>query len=478
MKKPPTTVDRPRRHLVGLLVTVGLLAAAALPATGSPTELDASFGVGGSLRTNFGGTYDWAYALAVQPDDMILAAGVSNASGTYDFALARYRPDGALDTTFGTEGMVTTDFGDSYDWAYALVLQPDRKIVLAGVSDVSGSKDFALARYNADGSLDRSFGEGGMAVNLRPLRSDPEGSVDHGFGEGGVTVKDLRPLSVDVVRSLALQPDGRLVAAGITYDDEVTLRPHGDFMVARYTPDGAPDPTFGINGVVTTDFEPESYDEPYALAVQPDGRIVLGGYSNSGGGYGVLFGADDLALARYLPNGLLDSDFGQDGKVTVDLGTLDEEIRALALDPGGRLVAGGFADGEKRGDLVLARFTPGGALDPRFGADGYTRTDLGSRSELLTTLALLGDGRIVAGGQVAPDAHGDFAVLRYGPDGRLDDTFGSGGLVRVDFGGREDRVQAVAVQRDAKVVAAGYSEDDFAVVRLRRGGALGGASAR
>lgn len=455
MKRPRTSRPRPWRRLpwhrlpwrrlLGPLVAAAFLAAA--PATAAPPgELDASFGVSGTLRTNLGGTYDWAYAVAVQPDGKILTAGVSNAGGTHDFALVRYHRDGSLDTGFGSGGTVTTDFGDSYDWAYALVLQPDGGIVLGGVSDASGSRDFALARYRPDGTLDKSFGAGGLVLSR------------------------LRPLSVDTIRGLALQRDGRIVAVGTTYEDAVSLRPHGDFMVARYLPDGAADPTFGVNGVTATDFGGESYEEPYAVVIQPDGHIVLGGYSNSGGGREVLFGADDLALARYTPSGFLDPRFGEGGKVTVDLGTLDEEIRALALAPDGRIVAGGYADGEKRGDMVLARFTREGALDPGFGDGGYTRTDLGSRSELLTAVALMPDGRIMAGGQVAPQEHGDFAVLRYHAGGALDPAFGSGGVVRIDFGAREDRVQGIALQRDAKVVAGGYSEADFAVARLNVGG--------
>ena len=440
MQRPRTTLNRLRSRLVAPLVT-GVFLVVAVPATGTAPELDVGFGVGGVQRTNFGGTYDWAYALALQPDGKILAAGVSNAFATYDFALARYHPDGSLDTSFGSGGTVTTDFGDSYDWAYAVVLQPDGKIVAAGVSDVSGSKDFALARY------------------------DPDGSLDGGFGAGGLVVGSLRPTTVDIVHAVALQPDGRIVATGLTFEDAFSLRQHGDFMLARYTPDGAADPTFGIAGVVTTDFNGGSYEEPYALVLQPDQMIVVGGYANSGGGPGVLFGADDLVLVRYTGSGLLDRSFGDAGRVSVDVGTLDEEIRALALHADGRIVAGGYADGERRGDLVLARFLPHGALDTTFGDGGVTRTDLGSHAELLNGVALLPDGRIMAGGQVAPQAHGDFAVLRYDGAGHLDPSFGTNGLVTVDFGGREDRVHAVAVQPDGKMVAVGASEADFALAR-------------
>ena len=429
---------------LGLVAALALLALAVPAASASPGTLDASFGVGGALRTNFGGTYDWAYATAIQPDGRILAAGVSDAHGTYDFAVARYTSAQQLDPTFGNHGVVLTDFGHSYDWAYALALQPDGKIVVAGVSDVSGSKDFALARYNPDGTLDPKFG----------LR--------------GLVTLNVRSLTADIIHGIVIQPDGKIVVGGVTFEDVFTLRPHGDFMVARLMPDGSRDLTFGIGGVTTTDFGDGSYDEPYAVVLQPDGNVVLGGYTNSGGGPGVLFGADNLALARYLPNGLLDPSFGEGGKVVFDAGALDERILALALAPDGGLVAGGYTNGERRGDLLLARLRTDGLLDGRFGDNGkgFSVTDLGTNSERIASLVLEPDGKIVAGGQTAVADNADFAVFRYDPEGRLDRSFGRNGVATFDFQGREDRVHALALQPDGKIVAVGQSEADFGLVRF------------
>lgn len=432
--------------LAGLafVLTLAFCALAAAPAHALSGDVDPTFATAGKRTTDFGGTYDWAYATAVQPDGAIVAAGVSNASGTYDFAVARYTASGALDPSFGKGGLVTTDFGGSYDWVYALALQPDGRIVAAGVSDRSGSRDFALARYNADGSLDPTFGSGGLLV------------------------LPVRPLTTDIVRGVAVQPDGKILAAGVTYDDTVSLRPHGDFMLVRYTPEGRLDPSFGVGGIVTTNFEGESYDEPYAIVLQPDGRIVLGGSSNTGGGVGRIFGADNLALARYLPTGLLDPEFGQTGKVVVDAGGFFESIRAIALDPGGRIVAAGRTNGERRGDLLLTRFRPDGTLDTTFGTTrgGLTVTDLGTGEEGLSGLALAPDGTIVTGGIVAPDPHGDLALMRYDSAGRFDRSFGHGGFASVDVGGRDDRLRGLALQPDGNVVVVGSSETDFVIARF------------
>lgn len=433
---------RLRSRLRPVAVAAALLTASAGPAAAGAGELDRTFGVDGTLRTNFGGTYDWAYAAAVQPDGKIIAAGVSNAAGTYDFAVARYTPDRALDESFGDGGIVTTDFGASRDWAYAVALQPNGRIVVAGVSDHSGSKDFALTRYTPDGRLDPTFGDDGRV-------------------SGG-----LRPLTADMIHGVAVQPDGGIVAAGVSFEDRFSVKPHGDFMVARYTPEGELDPTFGVGGVVTTNFAEQSYDIANAVVLQSNGRILVGGVSNSGGGPGVLYGADQWALARYTPGGLLDPTFGERGRSVVDLGTLDEEIRALALTSDGRIIAAGVVDGENRGNFAVARFKQNGFVDHSFGSGGGTVTDLGTNSERLDAVALQPDGRIVAGGQVARQGRGDFAVVRYEADGRLDSGFGQGGVAAVDFAGRDDRGNALALSRDGKVVIVGASEDDFALARF------------
>jgi uncharacterized delta-60 repeat protein len=239
-------------------------------------------------------------------------------------------------------------------------------------------------------------------------------------------------------------------------------------MVARLLPDGGRDLTFGIGGVTTTDFSNGSYDEPWAVVLQSDGKIVLGGYTTTGGGPGVLFGADNLALARYLPNGFLDPSFGDGGKVVFDGGALDERILALAQAADGSLLAGGYTNGERRSDLLLAHIRTDGRLDYAFGntGQGFSINDLGTNSERIASLVLQPDGKIVAGGQTAVADNADFAVFRYDPTGHFDQSFGRGGVATFDFQGREDRVHALALQPDGKIVAVGQSEADFALVRF------------
>ena len=211
-----------------------------------------------------------AQAVALQPDGKIIAAGSSD--GT--FALARYTPDSALDSSFGSRGTVTTPFGRGSAYASALALAPDGRIVAAGVA----GSEFALARYNADGSLDTSFGDGGK--------------VTTGFDPADVTD--------DRVAEIVLQPDGKIVAAGTIYNGS-----NYDFALARYDPDGSLDSGFGAGGTVTTALGP-NHDFASALALQPDGKIVVGGLSEQLSG-------DGFALARYNADGSLDMNFGMLG---------------------------------------------------------------------------------------------------------------------------------------------------------------------
>jgi uncharacterized delta-60 repeat protein len=266
--------------------------------------VDSAFGTGGRVITNFGAT-EQALALALYADGKILVAGRTNNGGNFDFALARYQSGGILDTSFGDSGLVTTDFGGGVDRAFALALQPDGKAVVVGDSDAN----FALARYNLDGSLDTSFGSGGKVITT--------------FG------------GADQASGVVLQADGKIVVAGQT-DTGTSI----DFALARYNPDGSLDATFGTGGRVTTNFTGSSDDVASAVAVQFDGKIVVGGDADG-----------NFALARYNPDGNLDASFGSEGKVTTNLGS-DDVIHALVLQPDGAIVV----VGESNDQFALARY--------------------------------------------------------------------------------------------------------------------------
>jgi uncharacterized delta-60 repeat protein/uncharacterized repeat protein (TIGR01451 family) len=400
-----------------LALVAGALPAAAVAAPGT---LDPSFGTGGEVTTDFGGS-DSAEAVAIQSDGKIVAVGGTFSFPSGDFALARYNADGSLDPSFGSGGKVTTDFG-GFDAASAAVIQPDGRIVAAGRS---GSGDFALARYNTDGSLDTTFGNGGK------LTTD-FGGFDAAFG-------------------VALQADGKIVAAG-------QGGPGGGFALARYNTDGSLDPSFGSGGEVTTHFT-SGFEVVIAVAIQLDGKIVVTGQTFAGG-------FQQFALARYNTDGSLDTSFASGGIVATNFGFDSAFGGALAIQPDGKIVAAGRAGT----DFLLARYNGDGSLDATFGSGGIVTTDFGGTVfDAAFGVALQSNGKIVAAGGtfngfVGPSA--DFALARYNPDGSLDASFGSGGKVTTDFGGF-DVARSVALQADGKIVAAGTggAGSDFALAR-------------
>src|SRR5262245_34345282 len=299
----------------------------AVPAAG---ELDPSFGTAGRVSTDFSGSFEGARSVLIQSDHKIVVAGdVSNATTSFDFAVARYNPDGTPDLTFGTNGRVTTDFFGGVDFMGGAVLQPDGKIVVSGVVHTSTTSDLGMVRFNANGTLDTTFGTGGRGIT------------------------DLFP-NTENGGYLALMPDGRLVVAGYTGDGVTSYT-----AVARYNPDGSPDAEFGADGKTIAAFDGYPV-APNAVAVQRDGRVVVAGVILLGPG------ATDFGIARFRPDGTPDSSFGSAGRVVTDLGEAHEQFQGLALQPNGRIVAVGLAGGfssATRTSLTVVRYLSNGSLD-------------------------------------------------------------------------------------------------------------------
>jgi uncharacterized delta-60 repeat protein len=406
--------------LVCLLAAIPFLLAPAQAAAG---DLDPSFGTGGKVITDFGPGSNSASAVATQLDGRVVAVG---RTGSGDFGLARFLVDGSLDPSFGSAGKVTTDVGGAFDEAFAVMIQPDGKIVAAGgTAPGGGCCQFALARYNPDGSLDPTF--------------DTDGKVTTPFGG------DARAFDV------AIQADGKILAAGSKFDPF-----ENGFALARYNPDGSLDPTFGTAGKALTSFGGMA-DAAHGVAVQPDGKIIAAG---AGGA------ANDFLVARYNPDGSLDATFGTTGKVITDFGGLDR-AHDVDLQGDGKIVAAGVG-GEK---FAVARYRTDGSLDPSFDGDGKATTQFtGENIEIAEALAIQPEGRIVVAGSAFTSFDRSYALARFNAEGSLDATFGTGGKVMTNFGnpsdvgvlcpeGRpdcsEDIAYDVATQPDGKIVAVG-----------------------
>jgi uncharacterized delta-60 repeat protein len=326
----------------------------------------------------------------------------------------------SLDPTFGSAGTTSTAFG-YYGAAARVVIQPDGRIVTAG-QDALG--DFALARYTASGALDMSFNGTGK-VTTTPAGTCP--------GQA---------------RALALQADGKIVVAGTSCPNFNSIR---NFTIYRYNPDGSLDSSFGNSGKATVDFYAGA-SEAYAVAVQGS-SIWVAGYAGSG-----------FALARLTSSGTLDYSFGSgSGTVTSTLGSSSAFASNLVIQADGKPVLAGYASS---GGTVFAlmRYTANGALDTTFGAGGKVLTNVGGtfsgNSAIATSLAIQGDGKIVAAGyaNITSTGHYQFAAVRYTSAGALDGSFGSGtGKVLTAIGNGDAIGSDVAIDANGGIIVGGYS---------------------
>ena len=429
-----------------------LLQALLVDAVSVPVKLDPSFGNNGTTIVDVAGgaPEDEPFLLVMQPDGKLLTPGkaYNAATGEYDFVVLRYNPDGSLDQSFGGTGKVLTDFRGDHDEGLSLALQDDGKIVVAGVArnPSVGTGDFALARYNADGSLDTGFGWGGLVI------TDFIGGADQAL-------------------SVVIQPDGKIVAGGFATGSTTGF----DFALARYLPSGALDHSFGWAGLVMLDFD-KNTDGIMKLAIQGDNIIAAGMAYNASNE------SLDFALARFSSSGALDTTFGggsgKPGTTRTDFfGGTDVGFAMLVL-PDDKVVVGGLALSTITGhyDLALARYTVDGVLDQTFatfGAPGVLSYDVFGSYDQILALALQPDGKIVAAGHAFhPSRHFDFLVARFNADGTPDYSFGYGGLFTMDFFGGPDGLHGVVTTTDGKIIAAGdianpgTGGDDFANVSL------------
>jgi uncharacterized delta-60 repeat protein len=380
----------------------------------SAGSLDTTFGIGGKVITDFFGSYDAANTMAVQADGKILAAGSTDVAAVSDFALARYNADGTLDTTFGSGGKVVTDFFGGNDRGNVMAMQSDGKIVVAGNAfiDSANRSDFALVRYNPDGTLDSTFGAGGKVVT-----------------DFGATTEE--------VSAIAIQGDGKIVVAGWSLNNNFAI------SLARYNANGSLDDTFGTSGKVATGF----FGFVGATLIEPDGHIIVGGtqFNNS------------FPLARYTSSGIQDTTFGPgSGDVSVII-----FVDGMVRQSDGKIVVAG---GSSTNDFAVARYTDTGALDTTFGTGGQLTTDFFESADTANGLGLQSDGKIVVAGDVSTAIGYDFGLARYTSDGVLDGSFGIDGKVTTDFVGADEDATDLAIQDDGKIVVVGYTLADEGTV--------------
>jgi len=391
-----------------------------------PGTLDDGFDTDGKLTTDISDN-DEAFDAAVQPDGKIVVVGVSDYSGeTPGFIVCRYNTNGSPDATFNGGG-IAEDPGFTGDdtSAWAVALQTDGKIVVAGRSGAYGNSYITVVRYTTTGTLDTTFSNDGI-IKLQIFPNT------HNWGD-------------DVL----IQPDGKIVVAGTVWGTNY------DYAVIRFTGSGETDTSFDTDGIQTIDFG--NWDFCNAVALQTDGKIIAAGRSGStAANY-------DFSLVRLNESGETDTTFGTDGKVTTDISSgFFDEIMGVALRPDGKILAGGLSDG---GYMTVARYTTAGSLDSSFGISGLAVLDGADGYGI----ALSKRGDIVATGF----SGADLAVVRFRSSGSLDKTFGTSGSAIVNFVGDSAEGRDVAIQPDGKIIAVGkvYNgvDTDIAIVRLEGG---------
>ena len=411
-----------KMRLIGLLA-LGISMMSVKTYAQAPGSLDLTFGGTGYFTTAISAYNNGGRSVAIQPDGKIVAAGYANNGSNDDFAVVRYNTNGTLDQSFGTNGMVTSDIGNTGDYALAVLVLGNGKILIGGYSAFGLNEDFAMARYNSNGTLDATFGVNGF-------------------------VTDAIGNAKDEIWALGVQNDGKIMAGGVTYSGN-----NPSYALARYSDQGVLDLSYAVSGFAVLSMGGTT-NMSCTILVQPDNKTIISGYT---GGFGSLM----FGLARYDATGVLDNTFGTGGKTKVAASALTYNYAfTSALNPDGSFVVAGTANsGGSASSFVMAKFTKTGALDNTFGTGGKVMTSFGNGYAAAQAIAIQPDGKIILAGYVTTTNAEDFAVVRYNANGSIDGTFGTSGKVVTAFGSKSDYGFSVAVQSDGKIVVAGISND-------------------
>jgi uncharacterized delta-60 repeat protein len=411
---------------------------------GQAGHLDSTFNDVGFLTAGYIHG-DGANAVAIQSDGKIVAAGFVIIADNQYFMTVRWKPDGSLDSTYaGYYGFnVIYEAGGWHNYAAAtsMALQTDGKIVIAG---------YTLAEW--------------VGSHLHVLRLKTDGNVDTSFG--GINGVTSAIGNHDEAYSIAIQPDGKIVVAGKLYNE---LFGNYDFALFRYNTNGSIDSTFSNDGIAITHLDSFNYATARSVAIQIDGKIVAAGSpDNSITGTGFM-------VVRYNPDGKPDSSFGVNGVVQTTSGcTNDVDLaQAVAIQPDGKIVVAGvscLSQSSWAGKFAMVRFNPDGSMDPSFNSTGMVTTQIGLNAAA-NSMLIQPNGEIILSGGGSQDSiasNSNFTLARYKANGSIDSTFGDFGIVTTSFG-YSAGINATAFQPDGKIIAAGSQSGAIAVARYISG---------
>lgn len=411
-----------RSLLCTLLLTVASLCQA------QPAYLDPSFHGTGLRLMGFSGYENYWQAAALRPDGrIILAGGIESTMSTpkWNWLLTRLHPDGTTDSSFGQNGYVTTVVSPYDDGPGGVALDTAGRIVVAGASSHSSlNRYWTFGRYLPDGRPDSTFSGDGLLTT--------DGWLNWGY-----------PTQVVV------QADGKILISG----DVLDTTHFTQFCLVRLLPDGTPDSSFGVGGLLVQHFGPQ-LGRAFAVSLLPDGRILAAGSADN---YG-----RDFVLGRYLPDGRPDTTFGQQGFVRTDLGSTNEWVHALLVQPDGRILIAGNTTLSSGFCYGMARYLPDGAPDTSFGTGGLVLL-CPAGLEQISAAGLLSDGRIIVGGTCDSLVSGQWVphmvLYRHLPDGTPDTTWDGDGRVLTGLLPLHAGIAALLVQPDDRVVSLGHGLD-------------------
>ncbi len=375
--------------------------------------LDNSFGTKGTVLTSSPTSYLQSAAVAAQSDGSIIAVGNTSSNDSAGFFAIKYSLDGVIDPTFGVNGLA---YFENAGWALAIAIQQDNKILIAGYyAELFGPYNVSIVRFNADGIVDSTFGENGLVLSS--------------LGDRATAVM--------------VQPDGKILIEGGHKEKALTM---------RYLPDGTLDKTFGSNGIVETDFGIGGTSLGYAIAVQPDGKIVVGGQERS-----------SPFLGRYNTDGTLDESFGSEGKAIYNMSNA-ANLNDLVLQKDGKIVAVGTIASMLNDTVnsIIFRCMPDGTLDPGFATTGINEHAFKTKSAL-RSVVLQKDGKIVTCGSIS-DITGTivhFLLERYTINGVLDSSFAANGYQTTTLDTSDVAYSVFLQGSDEKIVLGGAGTNRY-----------------
>lgn len=385
--------------------------------------LDTSFAINGISAIDQS-IFESNLALTIQPDGKIVSVGFMEDHGKSKLTALRYLPTGNLDTTFGNKGVFAIAYRPHTNIAQAVTLQPDGKILVAG--------------YTRNAQLPTITNE-----ELLVLRLDINGSIDSTFGTNGVKILNQsyneRPIGIRVIEN------GKILIAGNKFRENIS-----NFLVYRLNSDGSVDNSFGTNGYKEVFITNNSWNYCYAMELQSDGKILLAGEAT-------VLSEANFGLIRLNSDGSYDLTFSDDGKTTQNISALDDGAQAILLQPDGKIILGGYAlTPDNKTETALIRFNPDGSLDPSFGASGMVLTQLGAEYSMIADLNLTASGNIIVAGTLNHyPTFFDLFLSKYTTEGVLDENFGDQGLIFTDYDGHYDGISDAQISSDGRIVVSG-----------------------